>query len=185
MTEQQTTSTAGTFTQEQVNSIVANAKREVEAKFADYADLKKRAEDAEAAAEAQKTELQKLQGSVDQLANDLKDERLAGIKKDVATAAKLTPAQAAYLKGSTIEELTASAAQLQADFGIKVDESTGGDGDGGQTTDDGGQQTSTTTTTPPATRRPVDTLTGGGTTVSTSAPDESDPAKLADMIGRR
>lgn len=184
MAEGSTTAPATGFTQEQVNSMVANARRDIEAKYADYDDLKKKAQDAEAAVEAQKSDLQKLQGTVDQLATDLKDERLNGLKSTVAAAAKLSPAQAAYLKGSTQEELQASAAKLQEDFGIKP---AGTTDDGGADGADGDQQTTTTggDQQQQTTRRPVDQLQSAGSTVTTTAPDESDPDKLADLIGRR
>lgn len=137
---------------------------------------------ARAAADESKSELEKLGEKVDKLTTDLSDERLDKVRLEVATDAKLTQAQAAYLKGATREELAASAAELAETFGIKPDP---GKGEGDEDADNnGGQQQQNQGGATPPTRRPTEALTGGGAP-TTSAPDETDPRKLADAVPRR
>ncbi|MFD6363776.1 hypothetical protein ACFWFX_28630 [Streptomyces roseolus] len=105
----------------------------------DAAELERlRAADAELATRkaADLTETERLQKERDDAAalaatNAAKAEAATAelLKLQVAGDKKLTPAQAAWLKGSTKEELEASADQLLADFGTPTpNDSAGGSG---------------------------------------------------------
>jgi hypothetical protein len=172
------TTTAGTFTQEQVNSMVAAAVRQERQKFADYDDLKAAKEAADQQAAEQKTQLEQLTGKVTDLTDALAKRDQDALRMQVASAAKLTPQQAKFLTGKTEAELQASAQEVRETFGLKdeADEGAGDEGDQGAGTQQPQQQSST--------RRPQELQAGGGT-VANGAPLEMDPGKLADMIGTR
>jgi hypothetical protein len=68
-----------------------------------------------------KTEIEKLQEQLTQLQSDNEKERLGRLRLEVATAAGLTPEQAARLQGSTPEELAADAAALKELFAITTE----------------------------------------------------------------
>lgn len=174
----ETTTPAATFTQQQVDSIVANARREAEAKFADYAELKGKVDAAEAKEREAQTALEQLSGQVTKLTDSLAERDQQALRNQVALAKKLTPEQAEFLSGKTEAELSASADKVRTTFGIKDEAPAEGD--------EPVQPTTTTTTTgnQPHTRRPTDGLTAGGAPVTTGAPEETSPEKLADLLGR-
>ncbi|GAB3656514.1 hypothetical protein [Glycomyces tarimensis] len=65
-----------------------------------------------------KTEVEKLAAQIEQLQQTAESERLARLRIEVATAAGLTPQQAARLQGNNAEELAADAAALKELFGV-------------------------------------------------------------------
>ena len=101
-----------TFTQADVDRIVADRlKREREAtktKYADYDELKAKAEGART-----------LEERVAQIEQTAKASERRALVAEVANAAGLTPTQAKRLVGETREELEADAKQLLADIGAQ------------------------------------------------------------------
>lgn len=100
------------FTQADVDRIVADRlKREREAtktKYADYDDLKKRAEGATT-----------LEGRVADIERQAKESDARAVRAEVANAKGLTPNQAKRLVGETREELEADADELLKDIGAQ------------------------------------------------------------------
>lgn len=102
-----------TFTQADVDRIVADRLRRERERFADYDDLKQRAQ----AADASKSDLEKLAARVEAAEKKAADMEAKALRAEVAQAKGLTPAQARRLQGSTKEELEADADDLLASFG--------------------------------------------------------------------
>ena len=115
-----------TFTQDEVNTMMANQKRtEREAlanKYGDLDELKKLADDQRAAEEAAKTELQKEIDRANALAAENDKLKLANLRAQVA-ASKQVPAE--LLTGSTKEEMEAAANRLIEFRGPQVPDVTG------------------------------------------------------------
>lgn len=125
-----------TFTQDEVNRIVDERLKRERAKFSDYDELKRKA----AEADTSKSELQKLTETVNQLKDDLTEERHKSLRTDVAQAKGLSAAQARRLTGKSREELEADADDMIATFGIKKPSEEGEPGgNDGQKTGDTGQ----------------------------------------------
>ena len=100
-----------TFTQEQVNALLAEQKRKTGEKFADYTDLKAKAEQYDALQEQNKTELQRVAERAEAAERRAVEAESRALKADVAIA-KGVPL--ALLVGATKEELEASADALLA-----------------------------------------------------------------------
>lgn len=100
-----------TFTQEQVNALLAETKRKVTEKFTDYPDLKSKAEQFDAIQEQNKTDLQKLTDRATAAEQRAQEAEQRALKADVAIA-KGVPMN--LLAGATKEELEQSADALLA-----------------------------------------------------------------------
>ena len=81
-------STPKTFTQEEVNAMMAERVKREQSKFADYEDLRKKAEKYDQAQEASKSEIQKLTEKITGLETELKtskkNEEIRSIRDKVA-----------------------------------------------------------------------------------------------------
>lgn len=113
-----------TFTQEQVNSMVAAERREVEAKYKGFSEYKAAAEEYAQLKESQKSELQKVQddlAAVTKERDELKSaaERSAWVS-EVAEQTKVPASTVAMLSGKTKEELVEQAKRLAPDFAEAV-----------------------------------------------------------------
>lgn len=104
-----------TFTQDEVNAIIAKRIGEVQGKYADYDALKTKAEKYDAAEEAAKTELQKAQEKAEALQEQIntmtKADNIRKIREKVSQAKKI-PVN--ILTGETEEECTAQADAILA-----------------------------------------------------------------------
>lgn len=69
--------------------------------------------------EDEKTEIEKLSEQIQQLQQQNEQERIGRLRIEVATAAGLTPEQAARLQGGSREELAADAEALKALFAVQ------------------------------------------------------------------
>jgi hypothetical protein len=120
-----------------------------------------------AAEDAEKTELERLQGQVAELTKSAEAATAQATRFEVAAAKGLSLAQARRLVGSTKEELESDADEMRAELGLK---------DEGNT-----EETTETTeeTTPAIGARPKEDLHGGA---SNTADDEPDVTKLAESI---
>lgn len=165
---------AGTLTQADVDKIVNERLKRERAKYADYDDLKAKAEAADKAGEKDKSEVAQLTSQMEKLNKDLADERRQRHIVEVAASKGLTPAHAKRLTGSTREEIEASADELLEDFPIPAK----ADPDTEPGKDDAGD----TGKTPPATKPREQLKPGSGD------PDDgvevTDPRKLAEAIPR-
>lgn len=151
-----------TFTQAEVDRIVAERLKREREKYADYDQLKAKA----AEADSSKSDLQRLADRVEAAEKRAADAEAKQLRAEVAQAKGLTAAQAKRLTGSTKEELEADADDLLEAFGAKKDTDPG--------EDDGKQDAE-----PAAAGRPRERLTPG------AAPDNEpgkDPAKIAESI---
>ncbi len=104
-------------TQEEVNSLLAKQKREFQAKYQDYDKYKSAYEEAQAKADADKSELQKAQDAL--AAAEQKAAKLQAEKDQaawIAAASKATGVPAAALHGSTEDEVNACAESLKEHF---------------------------------------------------------------------
>lgn len=113
-----------TFTQEQVNSMIAAERREIEAKYKGFSEYKAAAEEYAQVQESQKSELQKAQdalAAVTKERDELKSaaERSAWVN-EVAEKTKVPASTVAMLSGTTKEELTEQARRLAPDFAEAV-----------------------------------------------------------------
>lgn len=107
--------TGKTFTQEQVNALLAEQKRKVGEKFADYDDLKSKAAKLAEIEQASKSELEKAQERAAQIEAELNSYRQ---KEQVSAWAseivKDSDIPASVLRGSTREELEQHFEQLKS-----------------------------------------------------------------------
>lgn len=107
-----------TFTQEELNRILAEEKRKHSEKYADYEDLKSKAAKLDEQETASQTELQKAIARAEKAERDAEDARKAREIADrqvlAATVAQEKGVPAAHIVGTTREELEASADQLLA-----------------------------------------------------------------------
>lgn len=101
------------FTQAEVERIIGERLKREREKYADYDELKKRAEEADSS----KSELQKLADRVAAAEKRAADAEAKQLRAEVAQAKGLTAAQAKRLTGSTKEELEADADELLEAFG--------------------------------------------------------------------
>jgi len=166
VSEKETTPESGarTFTQEDVDRIVAERLRREREKYADYDDLKAKA----AAADASKSELQKLAERLAAAEKRMQEAEVKALRAEVA-AAKGVPAD--LLHGSTKEELEAYADRLvQFRGGTQTAEAATKDGNGQDGTGVDERKVS---------GRPKEKLTAGA--VPAAGGDKS-PAELAEQI---
>lgn len=104
-----------TFTQEQVNALLASEKRKYGEKYADYDDLKAKASQFDALEESAKSELQKaLDRAADAEKKAAAFEQREQIGKWAAEIAKDSQIPASALRGNTREELEAHFKELEA-----------------------------------------------------------------------
>lgn len=104
-----------TFTQEQVNALLADQKRKVLEKFADYDDLKGKASKLAEIEESSKSELQKALDRAAELEKDLtKYQQKEQVAKWAKEIVKDSDIPADVLRGSTREELEQHFEQLKA-----------------------------------------------------------------------
>lgn len=148
-----------TFTQADLDRIVAERLAREKAKFSDYDDLKAQAGKLAEIEDANKSELDKLREEYDALKGTVAATEAKAMRAEVAMAKGLTAAQAKRLVGTTLEELEADADEIAEAFpaasGAKP---------------------------PPSQRPAVADLKGGSD--PTSDEDTIDPAKLAASIPR-
>lgn len=159
------------FSQAELNEKIDERLKRERAKYADYEELKAKADQFDKVGDQAKGDTEKLSEQLSAVQKELADERLRRIKSEVAASKGLTPAHMKRLSGSTLEELEDSADELLADFPVteKKDEETDGDGKGSPK--------------PPPSSRPKPDL-KGGLDPTTSGPTETDPAKLAANVPR-
>lgn len=100
-----------TFTQDQVNALLADQKRKASEKFADYGDLKSKAEQLDKIQEENKSELQK---ALDRAESAEKATAAATTQAARATVAATKGVPVDLLSGTTQAELEASADALLA-----------------------------------------------------------------------
>lgn len=113
-----------TFTQAELDAIVRDRLKREREKYADYDDLKSRADDAD----KNKGALQKLLDRFGKLEEKLVEADRRDLRREVADAKGLTPAQAKRLQGTTREELLADADELIESFKPKSDAKSEDDG---------------------------------------------------------
>jgi hypothetical protein len=132
-----TTSTGGDefkpiASQEELNRVIADRVARERAKFKDYNDLKSKATQFDAIAEAQKTEMQRIQERTVQAEKRAAELERELTRSQVAVAKKLPPELAVRLRGETPEELAADAdsllALMKASTNVKPDPSQGSRG---------------------------------------------------------
>lgn len=184
-----------TFTRAQVRSMIAAEVRKVREEFADYGDLKTRAE----AADAEKGKIDQVLDKLAKAEQRAADAEAATMRREVADELGLSPKQARRLTGKSRDELLADGREMIEDMGIKVktptakkatapavesDEDEVDEQDEDETDDE--QQDEAPAARPQSRRpaRPREALRSGAPRTPTK-PDELDPAKLAALIPRR
>lgn len=140
--------------QEDLDRIVQSRLARERSKFADYDDLKTKAEEFDKLQDSQKTELQKASDTATKAVARAEAAELKALRLEVAAGKGLSPSQAKRLVGKTKEELEADADELLDSF---KDEGSG------------------SSKAPPG-KRPTERLSGGGD--PSEEPDETDPEKL-------
>lgn len=150
-----------TFTQADVDRIVADRLKREQSKYSDYDDLKAKAARFDEAEEKTKSETQKLADASRAAEDRAKKAELDSCRMRVALRKGLTETQVKRLLGTTEEELEADADELLAAF--KPGEAE-------------------TPPPPAAGGRPKEKLRPGA--VPDAEPEETDPAKLAAAIPR-
>lgn len=106
-----------TLTQADIDRIVEDRLKRERAKFADYSDLKAKAEKLEELEASQQSEVEKLANRIAE-AEKARDVAVSeALRLRVTSAKGLTPEQAEFLTGSTQEEIEAQADKLLAAFG--------------------------------------------------------------------
>lgn len=113
-----------TFTQDELNAIVADRLERERKKYADYDDLKRDAEAYRAKQEADKTELQKAQERIAELEAEQgerkrKDEHAALVRKVMAEQ-KVDAKYASLLTAGTEEDLVAQAKLIGERFAVPI-----------------------------------------------------------------
>lgn len=98
--------------QEQLNALLGDRLARERAKFADYDELKAKAEKFDEAEQASKSELEKATEANAQLKQELEAFKLKDLRSQVAASKGLSLEAAAHLVGATQEELEASADSL-------------------------------------------------------------------------
>lgn len=127
-----------TFTQADVDRIVEQRLTRERNKYADYDELKSKA----AEADKSKSDVQKLTEAVDQLKNDLGEERKQSKRSEVARRTGLSMAKVERLQGDSVDDMLADAEKV---FDVKPEQGneSGKDGNtttGDKSTDGGGKQ---------------------------------------------
>ncbi len=150
---EETTAGSKTFTQEDLDRIVAERLRRERDKHSDYDELKAKAGKLDELEAANKSELEKLNERLTATDQRAANAEQALIRANVAAAKGLTPGQAKRLAGATQEELEADADELLETF---------------------------KSSRPDPTTRPRPNLRGGAD--PTEPVEETDPFKLASAI---
>lgn len=102
-----------TFTQEEVNRLIGERVNKVNAKYADYPDLKAKAAKYDELQEASKSETEKLMDRVNRAESERDEMRAAIARRDLLDkVSKETGVPSNLLKGDTEEELVSSARQI-------------------------------------------------------------------------
>lgn len=104
----------GTFTQEQVNALVAETRRKTTEKFADYEDLKAKASEYDVQKDAGRSEAEKAEARAKKAEQELAAAREQSRQLLVEAVAAAKGVPAGHITGTTREELEASADQLIA-----------------------------------------------------------------------
>lgn len=120
-TAEATTQTPKTFTQEDVNALLAKQKRE---QFGDYAELKKKAGQFDELTDQAKTEQQRATEALTAAEKRAADAEATALRFQVAAEKGLTTAQAKRLVGDTREALEADADELLETFKPANDDTT-------------------------------------------------------------
>jgi hypothetical protein len=177
-----------TFTQADLDRVVADRLARERAKYADYDELKTAAQ----AAKGAESTLDKMQKQLDAMEKRATAAEAESMRSSVAAELGLTPKQARRLAGATREELLADGRELIDDLGIEVKPGTkqdgkkDGEGTETDTDDDTEDDDKSSTSTAPArtTARPTESLKSGAR-MSAPAVEETDPLKLAALVKRR
>lgn len=101
-----------TFTQEQVNDLVAREKGNLQRRYADYDDLKTKASKFDELAESQKTDLERVTGERDTFKAQADQAGVENLRLRVALDKQLPSELIDRLQGATKEEMEADADKL-------------------------------------------------------------------------
>jgi hypothetical protein len=101
-----------TFTQEQVNDLIAREKGKIQGKYQGFDELKAKAAKLDELKASQMSDVEKLTGERDTLRGELEPTKAENLRLRVALDKKLPTELIDRLKGSTKEELEADADQL-------------------------------------------------------------------------
>jgi hypothetical protein len=101
-----------TFTQEQVNDLIAREKGNLQRKYGDYDDLKSKASKFDELTEAQKTDLERVTGERDTFKTTAEQTQTENLRLRVAVEKNLPAELIDRLRGGTKEEMEADADQL-------------------------------------------------------------------------
>jgi transcriptional regulator len=101
-----------TFTQDQVNALIAKEKGKIQSKFADYSDLKSKAAKLEEIEAANATELEKAQKRAAELESQLAETSAAALRQKVAAEKELPQKLVPFLTATDEEGLAEQAATL-------------------------------------------------------------------------
>lgn len=112
-TEQKPASESKTFTQEDVNALLAKQKRE---QFGDYGDLKKKAAAFDELETAKQTDQERATAALTAAEQRATEAEAKALRLEVAAEKGLTTAQAKRLVGTTRDELEADADELLETF---------------------------------------------------------------------
>jgi hypothetical protein len=153
-----------TFTQKDLDRIVDERLNRERSKYADYDQLKAKAEKLDEMEAGNKSEIQKAEAARAAAEKERDEARAQALRLEVAAEKGV---KSRYLAGTTRDELEASAEEYLKDH----PPANGGEGGGG-----GGTGTGTP-------GKPVETLGGGGDPTITESV-ETDPAKLAESVPR-
>jgi hypothetical protein len=105
-----------TFTQKDVNTLLASEKRKLQEKYAGFDDIKAKASKLDELEQASKTELERLTDTATQAATRAQQAELTALKYEVAAEKGIDLKHAHRLVGSNRKELEADAATLAGDF---------------------------------------------------------------------
>lgn len=147
-----------TFTQADVDRIVADRLSREKAKYSDYDELKAKADQFDEAEAANKSEADKLRDENEALKTKLSEGESKALRAQIAMEKGLTAAQAKRLVGATQEELEADADEILEAF-----------------------PAATSGATPPPSQTPTPDLKGG---TDPTEPADVDIRKLVDDIPR-
>lgn len=153
-----------TFTQADVDRIVQDRLAKEKGKYADYDELKGKADELDKLKASSQSDLEKLTEQLEGLKKSQAETEARALRAEVATAKGLTAAQAKRLAGSSREELEADADEILEAFPVST-------------------STEGTRSAGPPSRQPKPTL-RGGSDPTTEDPVETDPAKLAESAPR-
>lgn len=112
-----TTDAGKTFTQEQVNALLAREKGNLQRKFEGFDDLKAKADEFDKLSKANQTDLERLGGERDELKGRAESAETKLLRYEVAADKGVSPKLAKFLSGSTKEEIEEAADELLAEVG--------------------------------------------------------------------